>query len=120
MVDENKVEFTVAFHECLLALKDAVVNDDPMTEAGVLMDLVGDGRHVLIGFDGVDDSGGVGSHEEGGEADEASEFKYGLRLSLGEGVNQDRSLILPHIYHGMVSAEAINGVEDGERISFRR
>ncbi len=90
-----------------------------MTETSVLMNLFGNGSNFEIGLDGVDEGIGMSSHEEGGEANEASNFKYGFRLSFGDSVNEDDSLIFPNVHDHVISAKPVDGFEDGEWVSFR-
>jgi hypothetical protein len=64
VVNEDQIKSSVVFYECLLALQNAPVDHYPMVQSCMLVDLMGDISHIVVGLYSVNDGIGMGGHEE--------------------------------------------------------
>lgn len=119
VVDEDQRKLSVLGDEFRLALDSADVDHDAVCQSCMLVDAMRDLRYFLVGLDGVDNSLGVGSHEERREAAIASELKDAGGLVLLEGHFEYLALVLPDVHHPVVPAESIYLLDDHLRLSCR-
>jgi hypothetical protein len=108
MVDEDEIKFSMIPHEVSQCLKHSDMDDDPVSEACVLMDLVGYICNQIIRFNCMDDCLGVGGHEKCGETAVPTKFQYIFWGCFLEEPYQDVSFLLAYVHHPILLAKLVD------------